>query len=90
MTDEPVQTRFPPRPGSAASSYSHQSAAGQIAALGKGFTGFRGSHGVGKEDGKWLDLIRETHRGLVPAGNHSRHMWLLGCLFFSLLVSEGE
>lgn len=81
--------RFPPRPGSAASSYPHQSAAGQIAALGKGFTGFRGSHGVGKEDGKWLDLIRETHRGLVPACNHSRHICFLGVSSF-LCLSQKE
>lgn len=76
------------------SSYPHQSAAGQIAALGKGFTGF----GVGKEVGKWLGVIREAHGALVPAGNHSRHhlgswvsLLLLLLLFvFSLLVPEAH
>lgn len=56
--------RAPSPLSSAASSYPHQSAAGQIAALGKSFMGFRGSHAVGKEDGKCLDMIREEHMGV--------------------------
>lgn len=40
-------------------SYPHQSVAGQIAASGKGFIGFTGSRGDGKEHGMWLDMIRE-------------------------------
>lgn len=81
----------------AASSHPHPSAAGQIAALGKGFMGLRGSHRVGKEDGKRLAMIREEHVGVGPCrpppfgfSGVSSPSSSFSCLCLLSALSEGD